>query len=157
MTITSLRRSERSVPGHAGHTVTGLGAFVENTVDNFTGFGNHDEEYFCGIFDSDNDHDYEPNEIYLNSSLYLPPESLYDLHIEEDELEDDFRDPDCVYVAEDVPVDKIIPKDVAIAICATASTEVSAEAETRPRFLPSSSQGRREARKRQRQAQRRQR
>ena len=37
---------------------------------------------------------------------------------EEDELEDDFRDPDCVYVAEDVPVDNIIPEDVAIAICA---------------------------------------
>ena len=47
--ISSLRRLERPVPGHGGHTVTGLAAFVDDTFDNFTGFENHDEEYFCGI------------------------------------------------------------------------------------------------------------
>ena len=32
--ITSLRRFERPVPGHGGHTVAGLGAFAEITVGN---------------------------------------------------------------------------------------------------------------------------
>ena len=32
--------------------------------------------------------------------------------------EEDFKDPDCVYVAEDAPFDIIMPKDVGIAICA---------------------------------------
>lgn len=58
MIITSLRRLERPAPGHRGLTITGLAAFVEDTVDNFTGIGNHDEDYFCGIGGSDNNHDY---------------------------------------------------------------------------------------------------
>ena len=32
--IASLRRLKRPIPGHSGHTVTGLGAFVENNFDN---------------------------------------------------------------------------------------------------------------------------
>ena len=85
--IASLRRLERPVPGHGGHTSIGLSAFVENTADNFAGFGGQEEEYFCGICGSDNDHDYEHDEIYLNGSFYLPPESFDDLDIEDKELE----------------------------------------------------------------------
>ena len=85
--IASLRRLERPAPGHGGHTSTGLSTYVENPAHNFTGLGGQEEEYICGMCGSDNGHDYVHDEIYLNGSFYLPPESFNDLDIEENEFE----------------------------------------------------------------------
>ena len=113
--IECLRRLERPIPGHGGHTATNLGHFVE--AESFAEFTDTAES-FCGTCGSDGNYDYEHEEVYFNNSLFLLPESFDDLEDEDWELEEAFADPDCIYVASDVPTDGIINEDTAIAICA---------------------------------------